>query len=208
MTNILLGVTGSVAAKLTPKMTKALVDANFDVKIVSTERGLFFIEKDLLVEEGLVINKNEPGITVPLYRDKDEWSEGGYHKEDPVPHIDLCKWADIMVIAPLTANTIADMATGRADKFLTSIVLAWRRTENKAMILAPAMNTFMWQNEITQINLNTFRAYYDNKGVNSSRLQIIDPVEGNLACGDQGKGAMAPIGDIVAEVVNMERRFF
>ena len=122
--------------------------------------------------------------------DKDEWPEGGYVKDQPIPHIDLGDWADILLIAPLSADTLSDMAHGKASKFLTSIVLAWPR--EKPIILAPAMNTRMWENPITQGNLNMVRQVYKTK--------VVEPREGMLACKTTGVGAMARIEDIVASL--------
>ena len=177
---LILGVTGSVAAKLTPKLVAALLKAVPDVelKVLTTERGhYFFLDHDI-------------DRRVRILTDRYEWPEGGYVKGAPVPHIDLGEWADALVIAPLTADTLSDMAHGKADKFLTSVVLAWPR--EKPMILAPAMNTRMWTNPITQANLRTVAGAY--------RTRVIEPQEGNLACGVRGVGAMADIGDIVAAV--------
>ncbi len=174
---ILVGVTGSVAAIHTGKLVDAILanDPSHQVKVISTQRGLYFFDRAKVTSEVLT--------------DKDEWTDNGYHKGDVVPHIDLGQqWADILVIAPLSADTLSDMAHGKADKFLTSIVLAWPR--EKKMILAPAMNTNMWTNPIVQNNLASVCQTY--------RVQVINPVEGMLACGVRGIGAMARHETIIA----------
>lgn len=178
---IILGVTGSVAAKLTHKLVAAIHDQypDSELEVVATQRGLYFFDRRTIESYG-----------VSVLTDKDEWPEDGYAKGKPVPHIDLGEWADILLIAPLTADTLSDMAHGKADKFLTSIVLAWPR--NKRMILAPAMNTRMWENPITKMNLGIVRRTY--------HAHVIEPVEGNLACGTTGVGAMAQINTIVAAI--------
>jgi 3-polyprenyl-4-hydroxybenzoate decarboxylase len=178
---LILGVTGSVAAKLTPKLVKAILSGIVDVeiKIVVTERGhYFFMDHDV------------DRRALPILTDRYEWPAGGYAKGNPVPHIDLGEWADRLVIAPLTADTLSDMAHGKADKFLTSIVLAWPR--EKPLFIAPAMNTRMWENEITQANLRTV--------MNTYGASVIPPKEGELACGVRGVGAMADIDNIVAAI--------
>ena len=180
-TKVILGVTGSVAATLTAKMVKALVDADMEVKVVSTERGLYFFDRK--------------AINVPVFSDKDEWQEGGYLKNVPVPHIDFGDWADILLIAPLTADTLSDMAHGKADKFLTSIVLAWPK--EKPLVFAPAMNTRMWENPITRANLEIVRTVY--------QIKIVGPVSGRLACGFVGLGVMARIEAIVAVVCSLKK---
>jgi len=172
---VLLGITASVAAILTPKLVLDIKVAipEIELKVIATERSLYFFRRDEL--------------DVPVLTDKDEWPEDGYQQGQPVPHIDLGDWADLLVIAPLTADTLSDMAHGKADKFLTSIVLAWPREKN--IILAPAMNTRMWENPITQENLQKVKKIY--------QLIIIWPKVGNLACGTMGTGAMADINTIV-----------
>ncbi len=180
---LILGVTASVAAKLTPKLVAAILEAgpDIEIKVVATERSLYFFER------------KEVDVAVPVMTDKDEWPEGGYVKDQLIPHIDLGDWADALLIAPLSADTLSDMAHGKADKFLTSIVLAWPR--EKPIILAPAMNTRMWTNSITQKNLNiVWNAY--------PRTRTISPRNGLLACKTTGIGAMAHIETIVAALMN------
>jgi phosphopantothenoylcysteine decarboxylase len=188
---IILGVTGSVAATLTPKLAQALVDAGHEVKVVSTQRGMYFFEP-VCFSDGTtwVLGTDYENKQARLFTDADEWPRGGYKKSQEIPHIDLGKWADAMVIAPLSADTMSDIAHGKADKFLTSLVLAW--DVNKPMVIAPAMNTNMWESPITQENLSIIQAFYNPF--------VVEPVEKTLACGDVGTGAMADIDDIVAAV--------
>ena len=178
---LILGVTGSVAAKLTPKLVAAILAKHPDaeIKVIATVRGLYFFDRQAVESQG-----------VSVMTDKDEWPEDGYVKGAPVPHIDLGEWADKLLIAPLTADTLSDMAHGKADKFLTSTVLAW--PQEKPIFLAPAMNTRMSMNSITRRNLQMVKE--------NCRTYVIEPVEGHLACGTTGIGAMAKIDDIVAEL--------
>ncbi|ALA62458.1 HAL3 domain protein [Turkeypox virus] len=122
---------------------------------------------------------------MPIYTDSDEWFTW---KElfDPVLHIELRRWADIFIIAPLTANTLAKIANGICDNLLTSIVRAW--DISKPLIFCPAMNTLMWEHPITESQIDTLKhmGYIE-----------IECIEKKLACGDNGKGAMAEIDDIV-----------
>jgi len=183
---LLLGVTGSVAAKLTPKLVSAIIKKvpEVELKVIATERSLYFFRGE--------------EVAVPVMTDKDEWPEGGYLKDQPIPHIDLGDWADVLIIAPLTADTLSDMAHGKADKFLTSTVLAWPL--EKPLILAPAMNTRMWENRITQGNLKTVRQTY--------RTYVVEPREGMLACKTKGVGAMAHIDTIVASLVKPKKKSY
>jgi phosphopantothenoylcysteine decarboxylase len=175
---IILGVTASVAAKLTPKIVSAILSEvpGAELKVIATQRALYFFRKEK--------------VGVPVLTDKDEWPENGYAKGAPVPHIDFGEWADEMLIAPLTADTLSDMAHGKADKFLTSLILAWPC--NKLITIAPAMNTRMWENPITQANLENVKRIY--------RIRVVGPQRAMLACGTKGMGAMAHIDNIVASL--------
>lgn len=140
--NIVLGITGSVAATLTPKLAGILLDAGHSVRIVATTPALYFLSPDCYHPDDDIIqvHNNGKNYRVDLFRDKDEWPAGGYHKNDPVKHINFRDWADLLLMAPLSANTLAKMANGYCDNFLTCIFRAWPKTE-KPVVLAPAMNT-------------------------------------------------------------------
>jgi len=178
---IVLGITGSVAATLTPKIVKALQDVGHEVEVVTTERGEYFFK----AEE----------VPAKIWRDKDEWPADGYTKGAPVPHIEFHKWADMLLIAPLTADTLADIANGKADKFLTCIARAWPL--DKPFAVAPAMNTNMWKHPVTVEQLTKIGSWFP-------RFKIIDPISSMLACGDVGIGAMARISTIVDIVKSFE----
>src|SRR5262245_47465518 len=99
MPNILLGVTGSVAALKTPDLIRALISAGHEVKVAATEPSLYFFDKSTL----------PAGI---MHRDRDEWSNDHYDRGAPILHIELRKWAAALLIAPLDANTLAKIALG------------------------------------------------------------------------------------------------
>jgi phosphopantothenoylcysteine decarboxylase len=191
--NILLGVTGSVAAVLTGKLVRALKEIG-DVRVVFTKCGKYFVEKNIkaklaweaVLAEGL-LKGNE------IFTDEDEWPES-YEVGDPVVHIELRKWASCFVIAPLSANTLAKIEHGICDNLLTSVFRAWDWT--RPIILAPAMNTMMWENNTTHLQM------YDCK---QKGCLVVDPVSKTLACGDEGSGAMASIDDIAKIVRNRLR---
>jgi phosphopantothenoylcysteine decarboxylase len=169
--NILLGVTGSVAAVLTPKLIQKLTERGHIVTVVMTDTAPKFLKEK-----------------ITYYKDEDEWSEFN-EIGDPILHIELRKWADILLIAPCTVNTIAKIAGGLCDNLLTNIVMAW--DYSKPFYIAPAANTFMWNNNIVQDNI---------KKIHRNGIRIISPVEKLLACGDTGVGAMAHIDMISYQI--------
>lgn len=164
--NILLSVSGSVAAIKILQLYEIL-QSFAHVRIVATESAMHFIRQVDLYEQ------------LPLYQDKDEW-EGWSHIGDEVLHIELRKWADINIVAPVSANTLAKIANGICDNLLTCIIRAW--DFKKPLVLAPAMNTLMWENPFTEKHISTCR---------SLGMHMVPPVSKRLACGDVGTGGMA-----------------
>lgn len=178
MKNVLVGVTGSVAAVKSDDLATMLIAHGFNAQMVATKSGLYFLR-----------NSNPHGQShLSLYTDKEEWPSH-YKKGDPVLHIELRKWASCLLIAPLDANTLAKLDHGICDNLLTSVYRAWDWT--RPVIVAPAMNTYMWDNEPTQTQLQNLQ----KRGV-----IVIPPVEKKLACNDFGMGAMAPLEEIVRTV--------
>ncbi|KAK1270505.1 Phosphopantothenoylcysteine decarboxylase [Acorus gramineus] len=173
---VLLAASGSVAAIKFGNLCHGFLEWA-DVKAVATKSSLHFIDKVSLPRD------------VILYTDEDEWST--WKKiGDGVLHIELRKWADMMVIAPLSANTLGKIAGGLCDNLLTCIIRAW--DFEKPLFVAPAMNTFMWNNPFTQHHLAM---------INKLGIQLIPPITKRLACGDYGNGAMAEPSLICSTVV-------
>ncbi|XP_038712058.1 probable phosphopantothenoylcysteine decarboxylase isoform X1 [Tripterygium wilfordii] len=163
---ILLAASGSVAAIKFANLCHCFSEWA-EVKAVATRASLHFIDRASLPKD------------VILYTDEDEWSSWS-KIGDSVLHIELRQWADVMVIAPLSANTLAKIAGGLCDNLLTCIVRAW--DYSKPFFIAPAMNTFMWTNPFTERHLMSI----DELGIT-----LIPPITKRLACGDYGNGAMA-----------------
>uniref|UniRef100_A0A8C5UZF1 Phosphopantothenoylcysteine decarboxylase n=1 Tax=Microcebus murinus TaxID=30608 RepID=A0A8C5UZF1_MICMU len=111
------------------------------------------------------------------------------HRSDPVLHIDLRRWADFMLVAPLDANTLGKVASGICDNLLTCVIRAWDRS--KPLFFCPAMNTAMWEHPITAQQVDQLKAF---------GYVEIPCVAKKLVCGDQGLGAMAEVGTIVDKV--------
>ena len=207
MARIILGVTGSVAAVQTPLLHDTLLDQRHNVRVVATEPALHFFDASQLVASA-----GEP--RGPLYRDIDEWGDAPYRRGDPVLHIEFRKWADLLVIAPLDANTLAKLALGISDNFLTCLFRAWDWT--KPVVIAPAMNTLMWQNPTTVRHLRQLLTDFATSSdlpdsfsldqapelfaAHASRIILIPPMAKQLACGDLGVGAMAEV-PAIAEIV-------
>ncbi len=178
---ILLGVTGGIAAYKTPNLIRLLKKKGANVIVVATSNALNFVTKLTLQ----TVSNNKVYV--------DEFDT----KDFDIEHISLSKKADLLLIAPLSANTLGKIANGIADNLLTSIVLAF----DKPVVLCPAMNTNMWQNAIVQDNLTKLKNHNFN---------ILEPVSGLLACGDNGIGKMKDECDIVDNVIsilNYENKF-
>jgi phosphopantothenoylcysteine decarboxylase len=169
--NLLWGITGSVAAIRAGNLAYALMEVG-RVQAVVTERAKHFLEP------------LPPEVTV--HDDAKEWSLWR-RLGDPVLHIELRRWADVFVIAPASADCMAKLATGICDNLLLSVARAWEFP--KPMIVAPAMNTRMWEHPSTAAQLSTLRSW---------GVEVVDPVEKTLACDDFGLGALAPPEAIVA----------
>ena len=191
---ILLGITGSVATVLTLKLIQALITAGHEVKVVATAPALYFLNQKELVKAEDVTNTLSldcDGVEVTIYTDKYEWALGAYHKNDPVEHINFRNWADLFLIAPLTANTLAKISNGITDNFLCCIARAWPK--DKPFLIAPAMNTEMWVDPITTEQIEALIRRYQ-------KLRLIEPIEKKLACGDIGQGALANIDTIIEAI--------
>jgi phosphopantothenoylcysteine decarboxylase len=203
MARILLGVTGSVAAVRAPDLVRALLAAGHEVRVVATEPALYFFDPAALPD------------TVTLYRERDEWPGTRYSRDDPVLHIELRKWADLGLVAPLDANTLGKLALGISDNGLSCILRAWDFA--RPLLLAPAMNTAMWESPVTVRHLRLLLA--DHGGIDGGGLslanaaellrrytpsiRLVDPITKRLACGDEGVGAMAEVVDLVAAVADV-----
>lgn len=120
---------------------------------------------------------------------------------DPVLHIDLRDWADLFLIAPLSAHTIAKVANGLCDDTLSCVARAWDFGHGfrpaKPVILAPAMNTAMWEHPLTKEQLQRICRFCKTNGGDGAIVQIIEPISKMLACGEVGQGALASIPHIV-----------
>lgn len=169
-TRIVLGITGGIAAYKTPHLIRLLCKKGASVKVVLTRHAMSFTGSEAL--------RTVSGA--PLYHDDST--------DYDIGHIRLTQWADLLVVAPATANTIAKIAHGIADNLLTSTTLAFSPHNT---IIVPAMNTGMWNNEATRTNIATLKA----RGIT-----VLPVGTGALACGDDGEGRMIEPEEIAAAI--------
>ncbi len=177
---IILGVTGSIAAYKACELARLFVKSGADVHVVMTEHAREFITPLTF----RTLSRNPVGCA--MFEDPPDWKPG---------HISLAEAADVLVVAPATANIIAKMSHGIADDLLSSVALATRAP----IVLAPAMNTGMWQSAATQANVGALVA----RGVH-----FVATETGELACGTVGCGRMAEpnaIFDAVGRVLETRR---
>jgi len=173
MKNIILGVTASIAAYKAADIANTLHKDGYNVEVILTHGATKFITP--LTFETLTKNR--------VYTDV---FDENYPRE--VQHISLAQKADAFVIAPASADIIGKIAGGIADDMLSTVVMA---VKGIPVLIAPAMNTNMYENPIVQDNIAKLKKY---------GYEFIEPREAMLACGVKGKGALAEVGDIVAQI--------
>lgn len=175
---ILLGVTGGIAAYKAAELTRALVKSDTDVQVILTGRAEAFVTP----------------LTLATLSGHRVWKDE--FPADPTPsigHIELGRWADVMLVAPATANSIARLAHGLADDLLSSVALVFQGP----IVIAPAMNPRMWDHPETRANVTRLL----RRGVT-----IVEPESGLMACGDEGAGRLAAVQEIVASTLAAARR--
>lgn len=172
MKNILLGVTGSIAAYKSPEIVRNLRSEGFSVRVVLSESA-----KEFVTETTLQAVSSYP-VRSSL------WDA---EAEAAMSHIELARWADCILIAPATANFLSQLSYGSANDLLTTLCLATR----SKIFVSPAMNSVMWENKAVQEN----KATLVSRGIN-----IIEPDYGDQACGEVGVGRM-PNPDVIAGII-------
>ena len=170
--NIILGVTGGIAVYKAADLCSKLVSEGFDVRIVMTGNAL------RLISDRIFLTLSKHPVLTDLFSGLQPRPE----------HVDLAEWADLLVVAPCTANFIGKYAAGIADDALSTTALTFRG----AVLLAPAMNENMWNSPVVQDNLA--------KLVQKLGVRTVGPDTGRLACGTSGKGRMAEPADILEAI--------
>ncbi len=169
---VLIGITGGIAAYKICELIRLYKKNNYNVKVIATENAFNFVTE----------------LTLATLSQNQVYSDNFDIKEYKPEHISLCDEGDILVLAPTTANTISKIANGICDNLLTSIICAF----NKPVLIAPAMNTNMWNNPFVQENI---------KKLSSNGYEFVDPESGYLACGTNGAGRLADINKIYSKSI-------
>ena len=181
--NVLLGITASIATYKTCDLINLLKGEGYNVKAIMTYNACKLI-KPLTIQ-------SLTGNIVHTEMFENNFSE--------IEHISIAKWCDVLAIVPATANIIGKIASGIADDLLSTVTIAL--SQDTPVIIAPAMNTNMWENKFVQNNIQNFEALTVKKGNSSiAKYTIIGPRKGSLACGDEGMGALAKIEDIFYKI--------
>ncbi len=176
MSNVLVCVSGGIAAYKACELVRSLQKAGCAVRVAMTKAACEFVGP--ITFEALTHEK----VLVDLFEEND----------DPIAHITFSDWADVAVVCPATGNVMAKMVAGIADDALTATLLAC----DCPVLVAPAMNVRMWKNAATQANVQVLR----DRGVH-----VVMPDTGLLACGDIGEGKLAPVEDIANAVLQVAK---
>lgn len=218
-THLLLAATGSVATIKIPNMIRALSKhGHLAIRLIFTASATNFLQGQSAEQPSLADIEALPNVEA-IYFDEDEWKDP-WVRGNKILHIELRKWADIMVVAPLSADTMAKITQGWSDNLLLSVVRAWDTSglvdpmrdmpgleglsdegqglRKKKILVAPSMNTAMWKQPIT---MQQVRILDEDWGVkNGGWFEVLQPMEKELACGDVGGGAMKDWREIVGVV--------
>lgn len=171
---VVLGVTGGIAVYKALDVISALRKKDVDVRVIMTKSATEFVTP--LTFQSMSQNI----VTTDMFAEPKAWE---------IQHISLAKRADVFLVAPATANIIGKVANGIADDMLSTTIMATRAK----VVFAPAMNTNMYTNPIVQENIAKLKKL---------GYEFIEPASGRLACGDEGKGKLAPASDIVEKVLS------
>jgi len=204
--HILLAATGSVAAIKLPLIAQRLAKhPNVSVRIVLTPSAEEFLQGQSKEQPALASLLEIPNVE-GIHHDSDEWSKP-WVRGDKILHIELRRWSHVLVVAPLSANSLAKMANGISDGLLMSVVRAWDTTglvdgRKKYIFVAPAMNVAMLRNPITTKQIRVLEQDWGvgEDGTGDGWVRVLRPMVKELACGDVGDGAMMDWREIAGHI--------
>jgi phosphopantothenoylcysteine decarboxylase len=218
--HVLLAASGSVATiKIANIATSLCSNPQISLRLIFTASAAKFLEGQSAEQPSLEEISKVKGVE-GIYLDEDEWAIP-WTRGAKILHIELRRWADIMVVAPLSANTMAKLVAGICDNLLLSTMRAWDisglldpphlvtgsegktvtfpTTRKKIILVAAAMNTAMWFHPVTQKHIKLLEEDWGT-GTEGGWIEVLRPIDKGLACGDVGSGAMLSWELIVARV--------
>ena len=196
--HLLLAASGSVASIKIYQIISGLArHSNLSIRLVFTAAAERFLAGQSAEQPSLAQLRTLPNVD-GIYTDEAEWTHP-WTRGAPILHIELRRWADVMVVAPLSANTMAKIVAGICDNLLLSVVRAWDTDGSidgvrKKIVVCVAMNTAMWRHPVTAKNLRTLEEDW------GGWVEVLRPISKTLACNDVGEGAMVSWEEIVAVV--------
>ncbi|KAJ6437280.1 flavoprotein [Purpureocillium lavendulum] len=199
--HLLLAASGSVATIKIPQIINGLAShSNLSIRLVLTSSAEHFLAGQSPEQPTLAEVRRLPNVD-GIYTDAAEWTRP-WTRGAPILHVELRRWADVMVVSPLSANTMAKMVAGLCDNLLLSVFRAWDADGsidgvNKKIVVAPAMNTAMWRNPVTAKHVRTLE---EDWGGADGWVEVLKPISKGLACKDVGDGAMVEWEDIVTVI--------
>jgi len=217
--HLLLAASGSVATIKIPNIVQELSHhPNLSIRLILTRSASEFLAGQSH-EQPTISSISSFNNLDSIFHDEDEWTHP-WKRGNPILHIELRRWAHLLVIAPLSANTLAKITGGFSDNLLTSVVRAWDTTglveasdfasvRRKRILVAPAMNTAMWRHPITKKQVGLLEEEWgvkdgEKEGESGEReegwFEVLRPQEKELACGDVGDGAMKDWREIVGVI--------
>ena len=177
---LVIGMTGGIAAYKVCELVRRVQDEGATVRVAMTRSAQEFVSATTM--QAL---SGQPVAT-------DQWGVEGARVANAMPHIELSREADALLIAPCTANFIAKLAHGLADDLLSTLALARRTSPPCPLLVAPAMNVEMWNNPATQRNVATIRA---------DGVEVLGPASGSQACGETGAGRMLEAHELLEDLI-------
>ena len=202
--HLLLAASGSVATIKLPLILGSLSrHPSLSIRLILTPSATHFLAGQSVEQPTWQSLRQIPNVD-DIFLDEDEWTQP-WTRGDSILHIELRRWVDLLVIAPLSANTLAKIVGGWADGLLTSVVRAWDTRgvidgKRKKILAAIAMNTAMWEHPITAKQIRVLEEEWSTEGGAGEAtdwFKVLRPQEKELACGDVGSGAMMEWTEIV-----------